>query len=443
MTEAPKQMHLLQMLIHSACTHSLMSWTDPVDGQIDGLRDFGYWQDIARTLERGCFDAAFFADSPAAHSVYQGSVDACVRYGVSWPNHDPMPLVAVMAAATTKLGIGVTLSTTGTSPYLAMRRMSTLNYLSRGRVGWNIVTGFSRGEHMANGTAGLFSHDERYDYADEYMDICYRLWGSVPPNAVKIDKAAGLFADPSLVKPVDVDGRFLNCQAIGPVLPEAHGRPVLMQAGSSGRGMRFAVTNADIVFAIQAHVTGMNKTTAAINAAAREAGVARDPIVIYGVQPILGGTEAEAKARARTMEERIPLDAILARLSGVIGHDLSSYNPDDALVDMDTQASRGLLAATASSDTGKAITLREAAQRWALTVTMPQLIGTPEQVAEGMIAIWRETGCAGFNLSPTTNPDSVHDFVDQVVPILQREGVFRREYAGSTLRDHFNLEPSA
>jgi alkanesulfonate monooxygenase SsuD/methylene tetrahydromethanopterin reductase-like flavin-dependent oxidoreductase (luciferase family) len=143
------------------------------------------------------------------------------------------------------------------------------------------------------------------------------------------------------------------------------------------------------------------------------------------------------------MEERIPLDAILARLSGVIGHDLSTYNPDDALQDMDTQASRGLLAATAASDTGHAITLREAAQRWALTVTMPQLIGTPEQVADQMISIWRETGCAGFNLSPTTNPDSVHDFVDQVVPLLQEKGVFRREYAGTTLREHLTMEFAA
>jgi alkanesulfonate monooxygenase SsuD/methylene tetrahydromethanopterin reductase-like flavin-dependent oxidoreductase (luciferase family) len=182
----------------------------------------------------------------------------------------------------------------------------------------------------------------------------------------------------------------------------------------------------------------MKKATAALQVASREAGINRDPIVLYGVQPILGGTEAEAKRRAETLIERIPLPAILARLSGVLGHDLSRFDPDDPLEDMDTQASKGLMAATASSADGAKITLREAASRWALSVAIPQVIGTPEQVADRITDMWRETRCAGFNLSPTTNPDSVNDFVDQVVPILQRKGVFRREYTGSTLREHLH-----
>lgn len=430
------QMHLMQMLIHSASTHTLLSWADPADGQLEGLRTFGYWQDLARTLERGCFDAVFFADSPATHGVYKGSTGPSVQYGASWPNHDPMPLVAVMAAATERLGFGVTLSTTGTTPYLATRRISTLNYLTRGRIGWNIVTGFSNAEHEANGTAGGLSHDERYDYADEFMEICYRLWDSVPRDAVAMDPVKPLFADPDRVKPVDFQGRYLRCKAMAPILPAPHGRPLLIQAGSSGRGMRFAMKHAEIIFGIQPHVAGMKKATAALQAAARDAGLNRDPVVLYGLQPVLGGTEEEARRRAATLLERIPLDAILARLSGVLGHDLSRFNPDDALADMDTQASRGLMAATASSADGKAVTLREAASRWALSVAIPQIIGTPEQVADRIEAVWRETGCAGFNLSPTTNPDSVHDFVDQVVPLLQARGIFRKEYATATLREH-------
>ncbi len=429
------QMHLMQMLIHSASTHTLLSWADPADHQLDGLSSFAYWQDMARTLERGCFDAVFFADSPATHAVYKGSPTPSVQYGVSWPNHDPMPLVAVMAAATERLGFGVTLSTTGTTPYLATRRMSTLDYLSRGRVAWNIVTGFSKAEHDANGNVGGLRHDERYDYADEFMEVCYRLWDSVPRDAIEMEKARPRFADPSRIKPVDFEGRYLRCKAVGPVLPGPGGRPLLIQAGSSGRGMQFAVRHADIIFGIQAHVAGMKKATAALNEAARHAGVG-DPTVLYGLQPILGGTETEAQRRTEELIQRIPLEAILARLSGVLGHDLSQFDPDDALTDMDTQASRGLMAATASSADGKAITLREAASRWALSVAIPQLIGTPEQVAEQIESIWRETGCAGFNLSPTTNPDSVTDFVEQVVPLLQARGIFRREYRGRTLRDH-------
>jgi FMN-dependent oxidoreductase (nitrilotriacetate monooxygenase family) len=433
---AATQMHLMQMLIHSAGTHTLMSWADPADAQLAGLQDFAYWQDLACTLERGCFDAVFFADSPATHGVYQDSVVPSLTYGASWPNHDPMPLVAVMAAATTKLGFGVTLSTSGTTPYLATRRISTLDHLSRGRVGWNIVTGFSAAEHRANGLATQLAHDERYDWADEFMEICYRLWDSVPPAAILADATSGRFADPSRITPVDYEGRYLRCKAVAPVLPAPSGRPVLFQAGSSGRGMQFALKHAEVVFAIQPHVAGMKKTMAQIQAAAREAGQAEDVRLLFGLQPILGGTEEEAQRRAAELLERIPLDAILARLSGVLGTDLSRFDPDGALGEMDTQASRGLLAATASSDDGKPVTLRDAARRWALSVAIPQLIGTPEQVADRIEAIWRETGCAGFNISPTTSPDSVRDMVDQVVPILQRKGVFRREYAGETLRDH-------
>jgi FMN-dependent oxidoreductase (nitrilotriacetate monooxygenase family) len=289
-----QQMHLMQMLIHSASTHTLLSWTDPADGQLEGLRDFSYWQDLARTCERGCFDAIFFADSPATHAVYKNSVAPSVQYGASWPNHDPMPLIAVMAAATERLGLGVTLSTTGTTPYLATRRISTLDYLSRGRVAWNIVTGFSNAEHQANGTAGGLNHDERYDYADEFMDICYRLWDSVPADAIKMDKQGRQFADPARVQLVDYEGKYLRCKAVGPTLPPPHGKPVLIQAGSSGRGMQFAVRHAEIIFGIQPHVAGMKKATAALSAAAREAGLNRDPIVLYGLQPILGGRRSRA-----------------------------------------------------------------------------------------------------------------------------------------------------
>jgi FMN-dependent oxidoreductase (nitrilotriacetate monooxygenase family) len=429
------QMHLMQMLIHSVTTHTMLAWADPRDGQLDGLGSFTYWQDMARTLERGRFDGVFFADSPATHGVYKGSVEPSLRYGASWPNHDPMPLVAVMAAATERLGIGVTLSTTGTPPYLATRRITTLDRLSRGRVGWNIVTGFSMAEHLATGQGSQMPHDERYDMADEFMEICYRLWDGVPPEAVLADREQGLLMDPARVTPVDFEGKYLRCKAVSPVLPAPHGRPLLFQAGSSGRGMRFAMRHAEVIFAIQSHVPGMVKAMAGLRAAAAEAGREANSLhVLFGLQPILGGTEIEAQQRAEALAERIPLDAILARLSGVMGMDLSLLDPDRPLGETDTQASRGLLAATASGADGKAITLREAANRWSLSVAIPQLIGTPEQVAARIEAIWRETGCAGFNLSPTTNPDSVTDFVDQVVPILQRRGVFRTEYEGETFR---------
>ena len=431
------QMHLMQMLVSTATTHTLMSWTDPNDGQLDGLQDFAYWQHVARTLERGCFDGVFFADSPATHAVYKGSAVPSVQYGVSWPNHDPMPLVAAMAAATTHLGIGVTLSTTGTTPYLATRRISTLNYLSRGRVGWNIVCGFSEAEQLANGLGSQTPHDERYDQADEFMEICYRLWDSVPNQAILMDRKNGQFANPDLITPVDYQGKYLSCKAVGPVLPSKYGLPLRFQAGSSGRGMEFAMKHAEVIFAIHNHVPGMIKSTQNLHAAAAKHGANPDDLkIIFGLQPIVRSTEAEARQRAEELLERIPLDATLARLSGIIGTDLSKFDPDKPLAELQTQASQGLLAVFMNGSDGKTLTLREAASNWALSVGIPKIIGTPEQVASEFERIWRETGCYGFNLSPTTNPDSVDDFVDQVVPLLQKRGIFRTAYSGQTFRDN-------
>ncbi len=387
----PSKMHLMQMLIHTACTHTLLGWADPLDQQLDGLQDFAYWQKLARTLERGCFDGVFFADSPATHAVYKGSVVPSVQYGASWPNHDPMPLVAIMAAATKHLGIGVTLSTTGTTPYLATRRISTLNYLSRGRVGWNIVSGFSNAEHMANGMGVQMAHDERYDQADEFMAICYQLWDSVPADAILRNAATGQFADPDKIRQVDYKGKYLSCKAVAPVLPSGYGRPLLFQAGSSGRGMKFAMDHAEVIFAIQGHVAGMKKSMEQLRVAATTHGKNPDSKVLFGLQPIVRSTEAEAKQRAEELKQRIPLDAILARLSGVFGVDLSQFDPAMPLSEMDTQASRGLMSATLSAADGRAVTLREAAAQWALSVAIPQVIGTPEQVAAEIERMWRES----------------------------------------------------
>jgi len=430
------KMHLLQMLVHTSQTHTLQAWADPIDQQLEGLQDYAYWQHLAKKLEQGCFDGVFFADSPATHGVYKESVVPSVEWGVAWPNHDPMPLVAVMSAATQNLGIGVTLSTNGTSPYLATRRISTLNYLSRGRVGWNIVSGFSQAEHMACGLGKQIEHDERYDMADEFMDICYQLWNSVPADAILKNKQSLKFADPDKVTRVDFKGKYFQCKAVGPTLPSEFGRPMLFQAGSSGRGMQFAMKHAELIFAIQSHVEGMKKTMLQLKAEAQKYGEPERK-VIFGLQPIVRSTELEARQRAEELIERIPLEANLARMSGVFGLDLSKFDPDQPLSDSSsTQGSRGLMAAAMTNEKGEPVTLREVTKKWALSVAIPPVIGTPEQVATEIERVWRETGCHGFNLSPTTNPDSVDDFVDHVIPILQKRGVFRTSYEASTFREN-------
>jgi alkanesulfonate monooxygenase SsuD/methylene tetrahydromethanopterin reductase-like flavin-dependent oxidoreductase (luciferase family) len=190
-----------------------------------------------------------------------------------------------------------------------------------------------------------------------------------------------------------------------------------------------------VVFAIQPHMSGMKTFMQQLQSAARDAQAAV-PKVTFGVQPIIGGTEAEAKRRLEDLIEKIPLEAALARLSGSLGVDFSQMELDQPLEEQQTQASQGLMKAMSASFDNKRFTLREAAVRWGLAVGMPQLVGTPEQVADQLEAIWRETGCHGFNVTPTITPSSVEEFVDEVVPILQRRGIFRTAYAGETFRDN-------
>jgi FMN-dependent oxidoreductase (nitrilotriacetate monooxygenase family) len=427
-----KRMHLISFNMHSSINHSVMSWADPEDERLEGLASFDHWKRLARTLERGCFDAMFFADTPGGFDRYKDSLDDYVRYGVCWPCHDPMALAGVMLAETTHLGLAVTLSTSGTYPYATVRRLSTLDYLSGGRVGWNIVSGHLRGEHRALGVPQL-EHDQRYDHADEYMKICYALWNGIKPGAIKADRQRGLYADPEMVDVVDFAGEHFHCHAVPPTLPSAQGRPVLFQAGSSGRGQQFAMQHADIVFAIQPRLSEMTRFVKKLDDAAASAGRAETPKVVFGIQCILGGTEAEAKRKQAEMAERIPIDAALSRMSGTLGIDFSKVDLDQSLAANDTQASRGMLQALANLAGDGNATVRDAARAFGASTGMLQVVGTPEQVASELETLWRESGGHGFNITPAANVRSVEDFVDEVVPRLQAKGVFRREYESTTL----------
>ena len=325
------------------------------------------------------------------------------------------------------------MSITARHPYTAVRELSTLDFVTGGRIGWNVVTGHLRAEYRALGLAQE-EHDARYDRADEYLAVCKALWSGVDPGAVIADRATGIFADLAKVRTVDLSGRFYSCHAVAPVLPSAQGRPVLFQAGSSGRGLRFAVEHADVMFAIQPHIEGMKTYMTQLKASAAATG-RRDPVrVTFALQAVLGGSEAEARRHQQELEARIPIEAGLARLSGSLGVDFSTFDLDRPFVEVSTQASQGLMKAMAAVFGARRFTLREAAMRWALGAGMPQIVGTPEQVAAELELIWRETGCHGFNISPVETPGSIVAFVDEVVPILRRRGIFRPDYRATTFR---------
>ena len=428
-------MHLIGFYMHSPINHSAMSWTHPEDGRLDGMASFDHWKKLARTLERGCFDAAFFADTPGGYDWYRDSLDDYVRYGVCWPSHDPMALMGVMLAETEHLGLALTLSTSGSHPYTTVRRLSTLDYMSGGRVGWNIVSGHLRAEHRALGAEQL-QHDERYDHADEYMDVCYALWNGIKPGAILADREKGLYADPDKIDVIDFQGDYFRCRGVPPVLPSAQGRPVLFQAGSSGRGQKFALKHADVVFAIQPQAAAMTKFVKKLGETAETEGRKDTPKVTFGLQCILGGTEEEAKAHQKEIADRIPIDAALNRMSGTMGVDFSRLELDSRLADNTTEASQGMLMALANMAGDGNATVRDAARLFGASTGMPQVVGTPEQVADELEHLWRSSGCHGFNLTPTTSNSSVEEFVDEVVPLLQKKGIYRTEYTGKTFAEN-------
>ncbi|MDR2857705.1 MAG: NtaA/DmoA family FMN-dependent monooxygenase [Novosphingobium sp.] len=433
-----KYIHLVSFQINSPINHTILSWAAPEDNRLQALGDLGRWIDMARTLERGLFDAIFFADTPGVFDRYQDRMDEAIRYGVCWPTMDPVTLLGAIAGATERLGLAATVSTGPHHPYAVVRQLSTLDYMSGGRVGWNIVTGHLRGEHRAYGLAEL-PHDERYDRAEEYMEVCHALWNSVEDGAILADKAGGVFADPGKVKTLHHQGKYFNCSTVAPALPSPQGRPVLFQAGSSGRGQQFAMKHADVVFAIQPNLPGMKKFMDDFRAMARQLGRNPPPGVTLGIQPVIGGSEEEAQQKLNGIVERIPLEAAIARLSGTMGVDFSGMELDQPLAEMQTQGSQGLMKAFSNIVDDRPLTLREVAIRWGLSVGMPQIVGSPEQVADRIETIWRETGCHGFNVTPHVMPSSIGDFVDQVVPILQKRGIYPTEYIGRTLRENAEL----
>lgn len=433
-----KYIHLISFQIHSPINHTVMSWAAPGDNRLDAMSDLKKWQELARTLERGKFDGLFFADTPGVFDRYRDSHEDAVKYGVCWPSHDPAVLLSALAASTENLGLAATMSTAAYRPWTIVRQLGTVDYLAGGRVGWNIVTGHLRGEHRALGNTEVMEHDRRYDAADEFMEVCYRLWDSIGEGAILADRENGIYADPSKVKFVDYHGDYYNCETVSPVLPSPQKRPVLFQAGTSGRGLRFGIEHADVVFSIEPNLAGQKRYMETLRSTAAAMG-RTPPGVVFGVQPILGGTEEEAKRNLAELVERMPLDACLARLSGTMGVNFAGIDLDKPMQEQATDASQGLMKAFTSVLGDRPFTLREVAIKWGLAVGMPQLVGTPEQVADQLEHIWRETGCHGYNMTPNVMPSSIETFVDEVVPILQKRGIYRTEYEGSTFRENLEL----
>jgi FMN-dependent oxidoreductase (nitrilotriacetate monooxygenase family) len=313
--------------------------------------------------------------------------------------------------------------------------LATLDGITGGRVGWNVVTGHAGADFQALGIEQP-KHDERYDRGDEYIEICYRLWDAFPHEALVLDKKTGVCVDFDKLRKVDYDGKYYKCHAY-PIAPcSKQGRPLIFQAGQSGRGMQFAAMHSDAIYSLQPRVGTMERHMAGIRAAFKQHAPGRVPRVFYGVQPFLGGTEAEARRRHKEIHENVPIDLALNRLSALIGFDLSGHELDKPLEDITTEGGRGIFAALRDSIEGRTATLREAALFYAVSVGMPQVVGTPAQIADWIENTWRVTGCYGFGISSVINPLITEEFIDHVIPILRKRGLVRTAYAGTTFREN-------
>lgn len=403
------------------------------------LTDIRYYTQLAQRAEAALFDSVFLADALAIgdgiEHVAQGGLE-------------PITTLAALAGATERIGLIATASTTYTEPFNLARQFASLDHISGGRIGWNIVTSWVSGAGPNFGHDRQIEHGERYDRAFEFVDVATKLWDSWADDAVLDDRQSGRYADPSRIRRIDHSGRYRK--VAGPLnLPRSpQGRPVFVQAGSSTSGRRFAATHAEAVFTAHLEKAAAVEFYADIKSQATVLGRSADQVLILpGLSAVIGSTEEEAHRIWRDLNELTHPRVGLARLSNRFGgHDFSHLDLDARLSVDDFPDPSTVQAAQSRAQVITALVARE-------RPTLRQLLhslagarghfttaGTPEQIAD-IITDWFSSGAAdGFNVMPPILPTQLDIFVEQVVPILQARGLFRREYAGTTLREHFGLQ---
>ena len=399
-------------------------------------KDLDYWLKFARLMERGKFDAVFLADVVGTYDVFGGSRDASVRNAAQFPVNDPMLLIPAMAAVTEHLGFGFTSSIIQNHPFTFARQISTLDHLTKGRVGWNIVTSYLNSAGRSYGLESLPEHDARYAMADEYCRVCYKLWeDSWADDAVIMDRVRGIYTDPSKVRNIVHAGEYFKIDGCHLAEPSPQRTPVLFQAGASDRGTDFAALHGECVFVIgsKPHVDGAYMKTIREKMKVR----GRDPADILGfayLKVITGGTEAEAQAKYNDYLSQVSYEGALALMCGWSGVDLSELDPDQPLEYVKTNAIRTFLHSFTAADPSREWTVRDVVNYVGIGGAGPVLVGAPEQIADQM-EDWIDAGVDGFNLSYATMPESFENFIDGVVPVLQKRGRVQSEYREGTLRE--------
>jgi FMN-dependent oxidoreductase (nitrilotriacetate monooxygenase family) len=406
--------------------------------------DLRYYQRIARVLEDGNFDLMFFDDRLAMPSIYDGSPAEAVRYGARPIKLDLTSILGAVAAATDHIGLGATYSTTYYQPFHVARTFATLDHISRGRAAWNVVTSVNDTEAQNFGVDQHSEHDKRYDRAEEFIDVVTKLWDSWEDDAIVADRESGIFADPEKVHELDHQGEFFTVRGPLTVPRTPQGRPVIIQAGQSGRGREFAGKWADLIFTGSPSQAVASDHYADQKRIIAETGRDGDSVrILPMVYVIAGETETIASEKEQIfLEELVHPMASLTLLSEVTNHDFSGHSLDDVVTDelIDSVSGiRGLVQGVKKHVGDEKLTLRVLANHRATLLQGPRFVGTGEQIADQMESWFQARSCDGFVIAATHFPGAFEDFVRLVVPPLRARGLVRDRYEGSTLRENLGL----
>lgn len=406
-------------------------WTHPRD-ESHRFNELSYWTDLAQTLEQGLFDGLFIADITGVYDVYQNNIDLTLKESIQLPSHDPSTLVSAMAAVTQNLGFGVTVNLSYEAPYQFARRFASLDHLSQGRIGWNIVTGYLDSAQRLIGEKGLKDHDLRYEQAEEFLELCYKFWeGSWEDDALLKDKQNRIFTDPAKVHQVNHQGQFYQSQGVFQVSPSIQRTPVLFQAGASPRGMAFATRHAEGMFIGGDQPEKIKKQVDQIRQQAINQGRNPEDIKIFvGITVVTAETDELAQQKLDEYKAYASPEAGLAHFSSSVGIDLSRFADDEPIPYQQTNS----IASVNNKFKEQRISKNDLKAQHVLGGRYPLIVGSGATVAEKLIQLIDETGIDGFNLTRTVAPESHHDFIRLVIPELQQRGRYKTEYEPGSLR---------
>lgn len=413
------------------------TWRHP-DSQAWKYKDLDYWVDLSQLLESGFFDSLFIADVVGVYDVYRGSVETSLIDADQVPVNDPFFQVPAMALATKHLGFGVTSALTYELPYALARKFSTLDHLTKGRVAWNVVTSYLNSAAVNLGLRQQISHDERYDLADEFLEVSYKLWeGSWDEDAVLRDREKGIFTDPTKVHPIGHKGKYFEVPGIHLSEPSPQRTPVIFQAGASSRGRAFAAKHAEGVFIAPATVAQARVVADDIRDRAEKEGRRRDSLKVFALLTVITAeTDEAAQAKFEEYLGYANGEGMLSFYGGWTGVDFSEYDPDQPLEAIDNDSIRSVLELLSTADPNRKWTPRDVIKYRSIGGLGPVLVGGVQKVADELERWVDEGGIDGFNLAYAITPGTFEDFIRLIVPELQKRGRVRTSYEHDTLREN-------